>query len=107
MEFDYKGIVSRLQKRRKELGYTQEYVSEQTGITPFYISKMENGHVRFSLDMLITLTNCLKMDLGTALFGQRLIRDNTPASDFLFFYERASKKQRQILDNLVELIKTI
>ena len=68
---------------------------------------MENGHVRFSLDMLITLTNCLKMDLGTALFGQRLIRDNTPASDFLFFYERASKKQRQILDNLVELIKTI
>ena len=52
MPLDYAAIGGRLQARRKELGITQEDAAERVGITVVYLSKIENGLVHPTLDLL-------------------------------------------------------
>ena len=49
---DYKVIGLRLKTYRQQAGLTQETVAERAGITVVYLSKIENGHVRPTIDLL-------------------------------------------------------
>ena len=40
---DAKSFGNALRKRRKELGYTQSYISEFTGFSVSFLSDLENG----------------------------------------------------------------
>ena len=49
---DYKVIGRRIKARRQEAHLTQELVAERANITTVYLSKIENGHVRPTIDLL-------------------------------------------------------
>lgn len=66
---DYEAIGRRLQKRRKQIGYTQEDLSERIGLASSYISKIENGHIKISLDSLALIVDALDIDISLVLFG--------------------------------------
>lgn len=51
-----------LRKRRKELGYTQSYVSEFSGFSVSFISDLENGKPTAELGKAIYLANLLGLD---------------------------------------------
>ena len=51
-----------LKKRRKELGYTQKYISEYTGFSISFISDLERGKETAELGKAIFLANLLGMD---------------------------------------------
>jgi transcriptional regulator with XRE-family HTH domain len=53
-----------LRKRRKELGYTQRYLSEFTGFSISFISDLENGKPTSELGKAIYLTNMLGIDIS-------------------------------------------
>jgi transcriptional regulator with XRE-family HTH domain len=59
-----------LQKRRKELKYTQEYVSEVTGLSASFISNLENGKKTTELEKAIMLANVLGLDIDVSVRGQ-------------------------------------
>ena len=61
---DYRVIGERLKNQRKESELTQEYVAEQVNITVVYLSKIENGHVRPTLDLLSQICETVGLDLG-------------------------------------------
>ena len=69
MPLDYAAIGGRLQARRKELGITQEDAAERVGITVVYLSKIENGRVHPTLDLLDRLCCVLEYDLARAFTG--------------------------------------
>ena len=69
MPLDYAAIGGRLQARRKELGITQEDAAERAGITVVYLSKIENGRVHPTLDLLDRLCCVLEYDLARAFTG--------------------------------------
>lgn len=69
MAIDYVQIGRRLQTQRKACGLTQEALAEQVNITTVYLSKVENGHVRPTLDLLDALCDALEYDLSVALTG--------------------------------------
>lgn len=52
-----------LKKRRKELGYTQRYLSEFTGFSISFISDLENGKSTAELGKAIYLANLLGLDV--------------------------------------------
>lgn len=60
----------RLRKRRKALNFTQEYVSEQAGITLRFYQMIERGEKSISLDTLIALRNTLSISTDYLLFGE-------------------------------------
>ena len=62
---DYKLIGQRIKAAREKSGLTQEIVSEQADITVVYLSKIENGKVRPTLDTLNSICAAIECDLGT------------------------------------------
>lgn len=60
-----------LKKRRKELGYTQRYISEFTGFSISFISDLENGKSTAELGKAIYLANMLGLDIAVSARGNR------------------------------------
>ncbi len=60
-----------LKKRRKELGYTQRYISEFTGFSISFISDLENGKRTAELGKAIYLANMLGLDIAVNVRGNR------------------------------------
>ena len=51
-----------LRARRRELGYTQAFLSEASGLSVSFISDLENGKRTVELDKAIRLANLLGLD---------------------------------------------
>lgn len=64
---DYKVLGSRIKKQRQLRYFTQEQLSEKAEITTVYLSKIENGHVHPTLDLLDSICSILDCDLGEIL----------------------------------------
>ena len=60
-----------LKKRRKELGYTQRYISEYTGFSISFISDLENGKSTAELGKAIYLANMLGLDIAVNARGNK------------------------------------
>ena len=52
-----------IRKRRKELHYTQEYISQFTGLSVSFISDVENGKPTAELEKVLKLVHILGMDV--------------------------------------------
>lgn len=52
-----------IRERRKELGYTQSYVSKFTGFSVSFISDLENGKETAEIGKTITLILLLGLDI--------------------------------------------
>lgn len=52
-----------IRDRRKELGYTQSYISEFTGFSVSFISDLENGKETAEIGKTMTLISLLGLDI--------------------------------------------
>ncbi len=52
-----------IRKRRKQMGYTQKYISEFTGFSISFLSDLENGKKTIELDKALTVANLLGLDV--------------------------------------------
>ena len=59
---DSRSFGQTIRARRKELGYTQAFVSEVSGFSVSFISDLENGKRTVELDRAIRLANLLGLD---------------------------------------------
>ena len=60
---DAKSFGNALRKRRKDLGYTQSYISEFTGFSVSFLSDLENGKSTAELGKALYLASILGLDL--------------------------------------------
>ena len=60
-----------LKERRKDLGYTQRYISEFTGFSISFISDLENGKSTAELGKAIYLANMLGLDIEVCARGKK------------------------------------
>ena len=58
-----------IRSRRKELGYTQAYISEVTGFSVSFISDTERGKPTAELGRVLILANLLGMDCELRVRG--------------------------------------
>ena len=60
---DSKSLGEAILSRRKELNYTQVYLSDFTGLSVTFISDLENGKPTAEIEKTIRLVNILGLDL--------------------------------------------
>ena len=60
---DAKTFGETIRKRRKELGYTQAYLSEFSGFSVSFISDLENGKSTTEIGKALYLANLLGLDV--------------------------------------------
>ena len=69
MTIDVDGISNRLNEIRKELGYSQQKLSEKALISRSYIARVEQGLVPSS-EFIIKLSNALNISVDWLLTGR-------------------------------------
>ncbi len=107
---DYEAAGKRIARIRKEKGMRQYELAKQAGISVQYMSAVESGHRRFSLELLTSVARELHVTPDEILFGtppkagrmtadetekeiQNLFLDTSPAeAAFLIKVLRASKE---------------
>lgn len=67
---DSKALGEAIRKRRKELGYTQAYLSGFTGFSVSFISDFERGKATAEIGKTIDLINLLGLDLEVEKRGK-------------------------------------
>lgn len=67
---DSKALGEAIRKRRKELGYTQAYLSDFAGFSVSFISDLERGKATAEIGKTIDLINLLGLDLEVEKRGK-------------------------------------
>lgn len=73
----------RLRNRRSMLGFTQEFVSDQAGISLRFYQMLERGEKSVSLDTLIRLSKILTTGTDYLLFGEFSTNRESPLAEIL------------------------
>ena len=60
---DAKSLGAAIRERRKELNYTQAFLSEFTGLSASFISDLERGKPTAEIEKTLLVINMLGMDL--------------------------------------------
>ncbi|MDO4179142.1 MAG: helix-turn-helix domain-containing protein [Phascolarctobacterium sp.] len=60
---DAKAFGEAIRQRRKELNYTQAFLSDVTGISISFLSDLENGKKTCELEKAIYIANMLALDV--------------------------------------------
>ncbi|MDO4833723.1 MAG: helix-turn-helix domain-containing protein [Bacillota bacterium] len=63
-------LGERIRQRRKELGYTQSFLSEYSGLSASFISNLENGKETAEIGKIMFLMNMLGLDMELRVRGK-------------------------------------
>ena len=65
MNIDYGLIGQRIKKMRKSRGMTQDMMAERLNVSIGYVSQVERGITKISLDLLGAISSILECDIAT------------------------------------------
>lgn len=95
-------LGARLRQIRIEHGYTQEAVSEAVGVTPEYISRIENNRTAPSWKFLLGFAAVLRVSAVELLAAAGLIPDTAQQQQDLAALASADPEIGELLDLLKE-----
>ena len=109
---DYKALGERIQKRRRQLGMTQQAASEKLNLSTSFFSRVERGEKVASLETIIKIATSFEMSLDFLFMDSlgknahgvlptdivQIFTDKTPAQA-----ERLAKWLRMLSDNIDRL----
>lgn len=104
MLIDYVAIGQRIKTIRKREGYTQEKLAENLDVSIVYISQIENGRTKLSLEMLIKIAYLLDTDPGLFLTGIALHTHKNVPHEIIAILQNSSSKK---LNLIAEIIKAV
>lgn len=107
MAIDYSAIGHRIQTRRKAIGLTQELLAERVNITVVYLSKVENGRVHPTLELLDRLAAELQMELAAVLTGVQLESTAYGNEHVLRLYSSFSPAVKQVAMGILEQLRAL
>lgn len=104
---DYKVIGARLKSQRTRLNMTQETLAELVDITTVYLSKIENGHVRPTLDLLSQLCSALNCDLGMILLNTSPASSKYQNEEVINLFNACTPKVKPIALELLDKLSKL
>lgn len=92
-------IGKRLSEARKAHGYTQEQLSEVTGLSAKMLSAAENGHKAMRPESIIKICGSLNISADYLLFGSSQCLNALADQDKI---RKLSPKQREALSKIID-----
>ena len=92
MHIDYNALGQRVKKVRKQKRFTQEKLAEDLEVSTVYISQVENGKTKLSLEMLVRIADLLEQTPAIFLQVSRTICRITLSQTLPCFYRTARLK---------------
>ena len=105
MNIDYKLIGSRIKAERKKLGMSQEALAEKLNVSIGYVSQVERGITKISLDLLGAISSILSCDITTLITESAVKNENYLSSEILHELERLEPKNRKLVIEFIQLLQ--
>lgn len=105
MSVDYKLIGIRIKEKRKENRKTQEQLAENLSVTVGYISQLERGITKISLETLSNICAALNCDMEYFVSG--ITVENTEYMKDELYHKALllNNNQRRMISEIIDVIK--
>lgn len=101
---DMAAMGKRIKQQRNALGLTQQDIYDKLNISQNHYSRIENGHIGMSFEILVQLSEILNISIDYILTGK--LRDSE-CPDFAAKYSGLSDKQKQFIAKQMDFLKEI
>ena len=102
MWVDYKVLGERIKTQRKIKGTTQEHFAEHLNVSVGYISQIERGITRVSLERLIEISRYLGCGIDFLLEGTSPNDEKYLANEFNELFQQLSTSEKKKLTHLLK-----
>lgn len=103
MNIDYKLIGERIKKARKSKGITQENLAEKLGVLIGYVSQVERGITKISLDLLGAISSILDCDVAGLIIQSATKSSEYMESEIISEIRKLDQKKKKIVLELIKL----
>lgn len=102
MNIDYKLIGARIKYERNKAGLTQEQLAEKLDVTIGYVSQVERGITKISLDLLARISTILDCDVASLITRSAVNTDGYIVDEILNGIRRLSGRDRRIVLSVIK-----
>lgn len=102
MEINYQIIGNRIKNYRRIKGVTQEKMAEDLYLSVGFISQLERGICKVSLDTLGNIAEYLECSIASILEGSNQPSSAFRQSEFLSLYEALSSEDQKLFFAMIE-----
>ncbi|MBQ8817050.1 MAG: helix-turn-helix transcriptional regulator [Clostridia bacterium] len=103
MNIDYKLIGERIKRVRKMRGLTQEVMAEKLNVSIGYVSQVERGITKISLDLLGAISSILDYDIAYFVSESAVNSGDYMESELLEEIRRLDEKKRKYILKVIKL----
>lgn len=104
MSVDFNLIGSRIKATRKAAGKTQEWLAEQIDVSVGYISQIERGITKISLETLAEICSVLDGDMAYLVSGSAKGQNDYLQNEISQRILLLSERDKKIILNMVDLM---
>lgn len=104
---DYKLIGRRIRERRLLANYSQEQLAWEAELSATYISYIENGTKKPSLESLVSICNVLGITLDSLLTGNQIHSNYDYQTDIAMIMKGTSSTEKRLIYELIYALLSI
>lgn len=104
MQVDYGAIGQRIARKRRDQRKTQDQLAEVLGVSIGYISQIERGVTKISLDTLTRVAGALDCSLTELLDGTNPNQTHYLDAELALKWRRMTPAQRSLLVRIARVI---
>ncbi|MGN0602268.1 MAG: helix-turn-helix domain-containing protein [Oscillospiraceae bacterium] len=101
-QLDLTAIGLRIKRQREALGFTQQVIYEKIDVSQNHYSRIENGRVGMSIEVLLQISEILNVSTDYILTGKF---ETASCPDFALKYSKLSEKQKRYINQQIEDLK--
>ena len=102
MNIDYRLIGERIKKARKARGLTQDALAEKLNVSIGYVSQVERGITKISLDLLGAISTIIKCDVASFISESAVNSDDYMESEILNEIRKLDQKKKRFILSLIK-----
>ncbi len=103
MNIDYKLIGERIKRARKSKGITQEAMAEKLNVSIGYVSQVERGVTKISLDLLAAISTILDCDIASLISATAVNSSEYLESEIIEEFRKLNQGKRKFILNIIKL----
>ena len=104
MNVDYKLIGKRIKDARIGMGITQEILAERLEVSIGYVSQVERGITKISLDLLAKISSILNKDISIFVTGSSTESENYMLDSMALKFSKLNKRDKRIVMEIVQMM---
>ncbi len=104
MSIDYHAVGRRIKEFRKAAGKTQDDLAEALSVSVGYISQVERGVTKVSLETLCAIADFFCCDISRLITGTVSTQSDYLSGEIQLLYQQMNRRQKSMLLEFAQLL---